>query len=62
MLALLEVLALELGALIDDQVLWSDSLCKHDLCQGSRHFLGRRSALEDGESHATTRIVINHVQ
>ena len=50
---LLEVNAIELGFLINDQMLWLDSTGEHDLIQGCGHFPGRGPALEHGESHGS---------
>ena len=58
----LEVLTLELGALIDNQVFGPCSLSEHDSIQGCGHFLGRGPALEHGQSHGSPRIMIDHVQ
>ncbi len=50
---LLEVNAVELGSLINDQMLWLDSTGEHDSIQGCGHFPGRGPALEHGESHGS---------
>ena len=50
---LFEVLALELGALINDQVFGLYSLREHDPIQRCRHLLRRGPALEHGESHGS---------
>ena len=57
-----EVIAIKLGSLIHDQVLGSDPLNEHDSRQPGSHFLGRGPALEDGESHGSPGIVIDHVK
>ena len=48
-----EVNAVELGPLINDQMLWFDSIGEHDLSQGCGHFFGRGPALEHGEPHGS---------
>ena len=50
---LLEVNAIELGSLINDQMLWLDSTGEHDSLQDCGHFPGSGPALEHGESHGS---------
>jgi hypothetical protein len=57
----LEVLALELGALIHDQVFGPYSLRDHDSIQGGGDFLGCGSALEHGASRGASGEMIDHV-
>ncbi len=59
---LLEVLAFELTALIDNYMFWSNTFLEHDPIQCRRHFFGRRLRLENREAHRTTGEVVNHVQ
>jgi hypothetical protein len=58
----LEVFTLELATLIDNQVSGPYLLGGHNSVQPRSHFLGSRSALENGESHGPPGIVIDHVQ
>jgi hypothetical protein len=58
----LKVLALELGALIDNQVFGPNYLSHHDSIQCGGHVFGRRSALEHGASYGPPGEMIDHVQ
>ncbi len=55
---LLEVRAVELGALIDNHVFRSNTLLEHDPSQGCRYFFGRGLRLEYGESDQPRGIVM----
>ena len=57
-----EVLAVELGALINDQVLGADLLGGHDAIQGRSDFFGCRPKLEHGASHGPPGEMVNHVE
>ena len=54
--------ALELGALVDNQVFRANSLRRHDAIQGGCQFLRCGSAWEHRESHRPPREMIDHVQ
>ena len=49
-----EVLAVELGSLVNNKVFGPDLLSVHDSIQRGSHFLGHRSALEDGEPNGAS--------
>jgi len=59
---LLEVSAVEHGALVDNQVFGTDALLEPNPIERRRYFLGRWLALENGEAHRPTRVVIHDVQ
>jgi hypothetical protein len=59
---LLEVSALEHGALVDNQVFGTYAFLEPNPIERRRYFLGRWLALENGETHRPTRVVIHDVQ
>ena len=59
---LLEVLALELAALVDNQVLWFGLRNADDPVQRRRYFFGCRPRFEYRQTHRTPRKMIHDIQ
>ena len=60
--SLLEVLTIEHGTLVDNQVLGTDAFLEPNPIERRRYFLGGWLAGEDGETHRPARVVIYDIQ